>query len=63
MCRPVNCKECGKTTWAGCGQHVDSVKAQVPVSQWCSGHKTSAKVGAQGADVQQRGFFARLFGR
>lgn len=23
MCRPVTCKTCGKTTWAGCGQHSD----------------------------------------
>ena len=29
MCRPVKCKTCGKTTWAGCGQHVDQVKASV----------------------------------
>lgn len=36
MCRPVNCKKCGKTTWAGCGQHVDEVRAQVPAGQWCT---------------------------
>ena len=23
MCRAVACKKCGKTTWAGCGQHAD----------------------------------------
>jgi hypothetical protein len=23
MCRAATCKKCGKTTWAGCGQHVD----------------------------------------
>ncbi len=63
MCRPVNCKECGKTTWAGCGQHIDSVKAQVPAGQWCTGHARTVKTGAQGGDPQQRGFLARLFGR
>ena len=26
MCRAVTCKQCGKTTWAGCGQHIDAVK-------------------------------------
>ena len=36
MCRPVTCSSCGKTTWAGCGQHVDSVKASVPAGQWCT---------------------------
>lgn len=39
MCRPVQCKQCGKTTWAGCGQHVEQVKAQVPAAQWCPGHE------------------------
>ncbi|MER6871178.1 hypothetical protein ABT279_13635, partial [Amycolatopsis sp. NPDC000673] len=38
MCRPVSCRTCGKTTWAGCGQHVAQVKAAVPAAQWCPGH-------------------------
>ena len=38
MCRAVKCKTCGKTTWAGCGQHVAQVKAGVPNDQWCGGH-------------------------
>ncbi|HHU38352.1 MAG TPA: hypothetical protein GXZ45_03595 [Propionibacterium sp.] len=54
MCRPVNCKQCGKTTWAGCGQHVASVKASVPAGQWCDGH--------QDAPAQSGGFFSKLFG-
>ena len=27
MCRAVKCRKCGKTTWAGCGMHVDQVMA------------------------------------
>ncbi len=38
MCRPVKCDICGKTTWAGCGQHIDAVKASVPANDWCPGH-------------------------
>lgn len=38
MCYPVDCTTCGKTTWQGCGDHVDQVKAQVPDEQWCPGH-------------------------
>lgn len=38
MCYPVPCKQCGKTTWSGCGQHVADVKAGVPADQWCPGH-------------------------
>ncbi|GAA2003699.1 hypothetical protein GCM10009755_10980 [Brevibacterium samyangense] len=55
MCRAVACKKCGKTTWAGCGQHVDAVKRSVPASQWCNGH-------ANEPSDEKPGFFARLFG-
>lgn len=37
MCYPVSCSVCGKTTWDGCGQHVDEVKAAVPAEKWCGG--------------------------
>lgn len=36
MCYPVKCQKCGKTTWAGCGAHIDSVKAVVPPADWCT---------------------------
>ncbi|MCK0116750.1 hypothetical protein BCE75_11675 [Isoptericola sp. CG 20/1183] len=54
MCRPVTCRTCGKTTWSGCGQHVDDVRRSVPAAQWCGGHDDEAPTG---------GFLARLFGR
>ncbi len=56
MCRPVQCRTCSKTTWAGCGQHVAMVKASVPASQWCGGH-------AGEAPVSGGGIFGKLFGR
>ncbi|MEI7055657.1 hypothetical protein WBG06_07555 [Nocardioides sp. CCNWLW239] len=43
MCRPVRCKKCTKTTWAGCGRHVAHVKASVPAGQWCAGHSVDPK--------------------
>ncbi|MBS2939071.1 hypothetical protein KDN32_15125 [Nocardioides sp. J2M5] len=54
MCRPTTCKTCGKTTWAGCGQHVAQVKAMVPAGQWCTGHADEPRTG---------GFLSRLLGR
>lgn len=48
MCRPVACKTCKKTTWAGCGQHVASVKAMVPASNWCDGHPGAPAQGLLG---------------
>jgi hypothetical protein len=35
MCRTVTCKTCNKTTWAGCGAHVDQVMASVPGEDRC----------------------------
>ena len=45
MCRATRCKTCGKTTWAGCGQHVNQVKAGVPADQWCPGHPKAERTG------------------
>ena len=39
MCRAVTCRTCGKTTWAGCGLHVDSVMSRVPSDERCEGHE------------------------
>jgi hypothetical protein len=54
MCRAVACRKCGKTTWAGCGQHVDQVMRGVPSAQRCAGHESEAPEGGGG-------FFSRLF--
>jgi hypothetical protein len=53
MCRAVTCTTCGKTTWAGCGQHVDQVLARVPGAQRCPGHPRAERAGR----------LARLLGR
>lgn len=53
MCRAVTCKTCQKTSWAGCGQHVDEVMRGVKKSDRCAGHADEAP--ARG------GFLARLF--
>ena len=55
MCRAVTCRTCGKTTWSGCGMHVDQVLAAVPTAHRCPGHpKSQGRVGA---------WLARLVGR
>jgi hypothetical protein len=56
MCRPATCKSCGKTTWAGCGQHVDQVMAGVPRADRCQGH-------TQEQSAPSGSVFGRLFGR
>lgn len=59
MCRPVNCRVCGKTTWAGCGQHINQVKATVPAGQWCDGRHSEAEQ----AQASSGGFLSKLLGR
>lgn len=54
MCRSVTCKTCQKTTWAGCGQHVEQVMRGVPRSQQCAGHVKEKSSGS---------FWSRLLGR
>lgn len=63
MCRAVKCKVCGKTTWAGCGQHIESVKKGVPVGQWCDGNHTRAETAAANSGRSGQGFLSKLFGR
>lgn len=55
MCRSVNCKTCGKKTWAGCGQHVNQVMKGIPAAQRCPGHPKESGTGGS--------FFSRLFSR
>ena len=56
MCRATTCRTCGKTTWAGCGQHMDQVMRAVPDAQRCPGHSDDVPAAPSG-------FLARLFTR
>ena len=52
MCSPARCPSCGKTTWQGCGRHVDVVMARVAPPDRC-----------RCEPAIQPGLFARLFRR
>lgn len=54
MCHPAPCRKCGKTTWSGCGMHVQQAMAGVPQSSRCDGHEGEPGGG---------GFLGRLFNR
>jgi hypothetical protein len=54
MCRPANCKVCGKTTWAGCGLHADQVMAAVPRADRCSGHTDAERAAVSGPSLLDR---------
>ena len=58
MCRAISCRVCGKTTWAGCGQHVDQVMAGVARADRCPGHSK-----AETAAASKPSFLDRMLGR
>jgi hypothetical protein len=35
MCRAVKCRRCGKTSWTGCGAHVDAVMSSIAADDRC----------------------------
>lgn len=57
MCSPATCRACGRTTWRGCGQHVDQVMRNVPREQRC---RCTAE---QKAAASGGGLLSRIFGR
>lgn len=52
MCRPVECMVCKKTTWAGCGAHVQQVMSVIPPERRCTCREDakSEDTKSQGAD-------------
>lgn len=61
MCSPATCRVCKKTTWSGCGQHINQVRRSVPANNWCGGKHSAAEIAEWKAN--RGGFFSRLFGR
>ncbi len=54
MCRATTCKVCGRTTWAGCGQHVAQVMDGVPRADRCPGHTDAERAAASGPRLLDR---------
>jgi hypothetical protein len=55
MCSPATCRECGKATYTGCGNHVQTVLGGVPAAQRCTCDRGQPKASS--------GFTFSLFGR
>lgn len=52
MCRRIQCPECGKPSFAGCGAHVEQVLGDVPKSERCKcAEERAAKKGASPPDA------------
>ena len=64
MCRRVDCAQCGRPTYAGCGAHIEQVLSNVPVAERCTCRETKSTASASttataGADSQS--WLQRLF--
>ncbi len=35
MCQRITCAHCGRPTWTGCGQHIETALAGVPEAERC----------------------------
>lgn len=57
MCSPIRCANCGKTTWAGCGQHVDQVMSRVAERERCTCRDRERSAGSR------RSLLALMFDR
>lgn len=57
MCRVATCQKCSKATWAGCGNHVDQVMANIPQSRRCT---CTVEARSPGGGFS---WLAKLFGR
>ncbi|HEX2676567.1 MAG TPA: hypothetical protein VHM19_08000 [Polyangiales bacterium] len=58
MCQRVQCKQCGKPTYAGCGAHVEQVLGDVPRDQRCRCREQAAS-----DDKRSASWIDRLLGR
>ncbi|MDN3483565.1 hypothetical protein QMA10_16765 [Arthrobacter sp. APC 3897] len=63
MCRAVACRKCGKTTWAGCGNHVDQVMRGVAKNDRCTCSAAKTGKAAPAAGKSGSGWLGKLFGR
>ncbi len=58
MCRRIQCQECGKPTYAGCGAHIEQVLGDVPKAQRCECREQVAST-----TPERRSWIERLLSR
>ena len=63
MCTRVRCSKCGRPTYSGCGQHVEQVLGDVPVSQRCRCREEKAESRKAAAAARGPSWLDRLLGR
>lgn len=62
MCRRVDCRKCGRPTYAGCGMHVEQVLGSVPPAERCRCREEKAAASGN-APAGLRSRLRALFGK
>ena len=62
MCSRVNCKQCGKPSYAGCGAHVEQVLGDVAKEDRCKCRETKREAKAEGDSEKPASLLTRIFG-
>jgi len=63
MCRRIDCRKCGRPTYAGCGMHVEQVLGNVPPGQRCRCREERATAASGTAGPGLRSRLRALFGK
>ncbi|WP_299169877.1 hypothetical protein [uncultured Arthrobacter sp.] len=63
MCRTTTCMYCRKTTWSGCGNHVDQVMRRVPNNERCTCATVNQRTTTREKGSGPTNWLSRLFGR
>lgn len=63
MCRRIDCAQCGRPTYAGCGAHVEQVLGNVPPSDCCCCREQKAKEAKSERRPETTSWLRDLFGK
>jgi len=63
MCRRIQCGECNKPSYAGCGAHVEQVLADVPRDQRCGCREAKREAKKANAGDKPASLLSRILGR
>ena len=63
MCRRVECPQCGRPSYAGCGAHIEQVLGNVPVAERCQCRNEEPRRPKAGGESEPRSWLRSLLGK
>jgi hypothetical protein len=63
MCRRIECSQCGRPSYAGCGAHIEQVLANVPPAERCKCREEGAKAGKPEVGAKPKSWLRDLLGK